>query len=83
MAGLEKQKLPDEIVLGSRFKLTPAEARIAIGIARGKPLADIADIHGITVQTARTQLKSVFFKTRTNRQAQLAVLLMEVASSST
>ena len=82
MAGQEKQKLPDEIVLGSRFRLTPAEARIAIGIARGAPLSDIADLHGITVQTARTQLKSVFSKTHTNRQAQLAVLLMEVASSS-
>ena len=83
MASQEKQKLPDEIVLGSRFRLTPAEARIAIGIARGEPLAEIADLHGITVQTARTQLKSVFSKTQTNRQAQLAVLLMEVASSST
>lgn len=83
MTGQEKQKLPDEIVLSSRFRLTPAEARIAIGIARGKPLADIAGTHGITVQTARTQLKSVFSKTRTNRQAELAVLLMEVGSSST
>jgi DNA-binding CsgD family transcriptional regulator len=83
MASGEKPRFPDEIVLGSRFKLTPAEARIAIGIADGKPLADIADMHGITVQTARTQLKSVFSKTRTNRQAQLAVLLMKVWSSST
>ncbi len=83
MASQKKQKLPDEIVLGSRFNLTPAEVRIAMGIACGKPLADIADTHGITVQTARTQLKSVFSKTQTNCQAQLAVLLMEVASSST
>ena len=83
MAGREKPRLPDEIVLGSRFRLTPAEVRIALGIARGEPLTEIADLHGITVQTARTQLKSVFSKTRTNRQAQLAVLLMEVASSST
>jgi DNA-binding CsgD family transcriptional regulator len=82
MASRDKQQLPDEMVLGTRFRLTPAEARIALGIARGKPLADIADAHGITVQTARTQLKSVFSKTHTNRQAELAVLLMEVASSS-
>jgi DNA-binding CsgD family transcriptional regulator len=79
----DKQRLPEEVVLSSLFKLTPAEARIAIGIARGEPLADIAGSHGITVQTARTQLKSVFSKTHTNRQAQLAILLMEVASSST
>jgi len=82
MESRDKQRLPDGIVLGSRFRLTPAETRIAIGIACGKPLADIADTHGITVQTARTQLKSVFSKTRTNRQAQLAVFLLDVASSS-
>jgi DNA-binding CsgD family transcriptional regulator len=82
MANGKRHTLPDEIVLGSRFRLTPAEARIAIGIARGEALSHIANRHGITVQTARKQLKSVFSKTRTNRQAQLVVLLLDVASSS-
>jgi DNA-binding CsgD family transcriptional regulator len=54
--------LPDELNLGSRFKLTPTEARIALGIARGNSLAEIAHVHGISVQTARTHLKSVFLK---------------------
>jgi DNA-binding CsgD family transcriptional regulator len=56
-------------------KLTPAEARIAIGIARGNALSVIAKAHGISVSTARTQLKSVFAKTGTHRQAQLAALI--------
>ena len=56
-------------------KLTPAEARIALGIARGNALSVIAEAHGISVATARTQLKSVFAKTGTHRQAQLAALM--------
>jgi len=56
-------------------KLTPAEARIALGIARGDALAAIAKAHGISIATVRTQLKSVFAKTGTHRQAQLVALL--------
>jgi DNA-binding CsgD family transcriptional regulator len=56
-------------------KLTPAEARIALGIARGDALAAIAEAHGISIATARTQLKSVFAKTGTHRQGQLVALL--------
>jgi DNA-binding CsgD family transcriptional regulator len=62
-------------VLHSRFRLTPAEARIALGIARGEALRAIAETHGIAVATARTQLKSVFKKTGTHRQAELTALL--------
>ena len=63
------------MTLRAAFGLTTAEARIALGIARGKTLAAIAEAHGIVVSTARTQLKSVFKKTGTHRQAELAVML--------
>lgn len=56
-------------------RLTPAEARIALGIARGEALVTIAKAHGISIATARTQLKSVFAKTGTHRQGQLVALL--------
>ena len=61
--------------LHSRFHLTPAEVRIALGIARGESLATIAIANGTSVETVRTQLKSVFNKTGTHRQAELAVLI--------
>jgi DNA-binding CsgD family transcriptional regulator len=77
MLMLASENLPDEINLVASFQLTPAEARIALGIARGKTLANIAQLHGISVQTAKTQLKSVFSKTHTHRQAELAVLMIE------
>ena len=62
-------------VLRSAFGLTPAETRIAIGISRGKSPAVIAKSHGVAVATVRTQLKSVFAKTRTHRQAELAAFV--------
>jgi len=53
------------------FRLTPAEARLAASIATGAPLNEVADTLGIGRETARTQLRSVFAKTGTTRQAEL------------
>jgi DNA-binding CsgD family transcriptional regulator len=64
-----------EASLRSRFHLTPAEAQIALGIACGRTLAAIAEARGACVSTARTQLKCVFAKTGTHRQAELVALL--------
>ena len=60
----------------SRFCLTPAEVKIALGIADGKTLATVAEERGVSVSTVRTQLKSVFVKTGTHRQAELVALLV-------
>lgn len=57
------------------FGLTPAEARLAARIATGASLEEIAAVLGVTVATARTQLRSVFAKTRTHRQSELAALI--------
>jgi DNA-binding CsgD family transcriptional regulator len=65
-----------EASLRSRFMLTPAEVQIALGIAEGKTLASIAKVRGVAVSTARGQLKSVFVKTGTHRQAELVALLV-------
>ena len=69
---------PDSLteLLKSLFGLTPAEARLAERLAGGPSLSEAADALGITIGTARTQLKSVFQKTDTSRQAQLVRLLM-------
>ena len=65
-----------EASLRSRFCLTPAEAQIALGIADGKTLAAVAEVRGVSVSTARAQLKSVFVKTGTHRQAELVAFLV-------
>jgi DNA-binding CsgD family transcriptional regulator len=70
------RKRQSEAFLYSRFRLTPAEAQIALGIAGGETLAAVAKGRGLSVSTARTQLKSVFAKTGTHRQAELVILLI-------
>ena len=62
--------------LHSRFMLTPAEVQIALGIAEGNTLTAIAKMRGVAISTVRGQLKSVFVKTGTHRQAELVGLLV-------
>ncbi|MBI1815373.1 MAG: helix-turn-helix transcriptional regulator [Deltaproteobacteria bacterium] len=58
------------------FGLTPAEARLAVVLAQGHSLAEGLDRLGVGVNTARTQLKAIFGKTGTKRQAELVRLLL-------
>lgn len=53
------------------FALTPAEANIAVALADGLTLSEYAELKGISIGTARIQLKSVFSKMGINRQAEL------------
>jgi DNA-binding CsgD family transcriptional regulator len=63
------------------FGLTGAEARLAQHIAIGETLPEIAVESGLSRETLRSQLKSVFNKTGTTRQAELAVLLTKLPMS--
>jgi DNA-binding CsgD family transcriptional regulator len=63
-------------IIQDLFDLTPAEARVARGIAAGKTVHDLADEAGIAAGTVRQQLKSVFSKTGVSRQADLVGLLV-------
>ncbi len=58
------------------FGLTPAEARLAVVLAQGHSLAEALECLGVGVNTVRTQLKSIFGKTGTRRQAELVWLLL-------
>lgn len=71
--------LPDRMFLAAMFGLTPAEARIASALAGGDDLAAIAASLHLSVWTVRSQLKSIFAKTGTRRQAELVRLLVGVA----
>jgi DNA-binding CsgD family transcriptional regulator len=65
----------DSGLLKALFDLTPAESRIAQGIAMGETLEVVAQRYGIARGTARSQLKSVLTKTGVGRQTELALLL--------
>jgi len=66
---------PDAQILQGLFDLSPAEARVARGIAQGLEVNDIAKEHGISRETVRTHLKRIFGKTGTKRQADLGFFL--------
>ena len=63
-------------ILQALFDLTPSEVRVAKGIAEGLSLEQMAARHLVTIDTVRAQAKAVFAKTGTNRQAQVAALLV-------
>ncbi len=68
-------------VIQGLFDLTPAEARVAQGIAAGRTVDELANDAGLAVGTVRQQLKSVFSKTGVSRQADLVGLLLGSAPS--
>lgn len=65
------------------FGLTPTESLLAIALAEGHSLNDYAERRGVSVGTARIQLKSVFSKMRINRQSELVQRLWSSVSAST
>ncbi|TXN63852.1 LuxR C-terminal-related transcriptional regulator [Methylobacterium sp. WL6] len=70
--------LPAELMQGL-FDLTPAEARVARGLTNGHTVGTLADVHGVSSATIRTQLKAIFAKTGTARQADLVAMLTGAA----
>lgn len=57
------------------FRLTQAESRLAAGLAQGRTLKSLAEERQVSLNTVRSQLKAVFAKTNTRRQAELVALL--------
>lgn len=60
-----------EGTLRAVFNLTDAEARLAARLGSGQALEDIAVDLGLTKETVRSQLKTIFAKTNTHRQGDL------------
>ena len=65
----------DPATLADAYALTDREANVASLLAEGLPPAEIAARLGIEIATARVHLRSIFEKTGTRRQAELATLL--------
>lgn len=65
----------DPLILEGLFDLTVSEAHVARGIAEGRSVEAIAMQRNASIETVRSQLKSVMQKTGTHRQNELAALL--------
>lgn len=60
---------------GVIYDLTPAEARLAVAVGRGRELSRLSTDWNVSNETLRSQLKAVFAKTGVNRQVELVRLL--------
>jgi DNA-binding CsgD family transcriptional regulator len=73
---------PSVDLVQSLFDLTPAEARVARGLAAGDTVEDIASTGGVSRTTVRTQVRGVLEKTGCRRQAEVVALLSNIAMPS-
>lgn len=75
MTPIANLELPDTHLIRALFDLSPAEAKVASGIAQGHSVENIAMAAGVSRETVRTQVKAVQMKTGAGRQSEIAALL--------
>lgn len=75
-----ESKLSDESAFADVariFGLTKAEAKLTLAIVNGMTASEYAEKHGVSINTAYSQIKDVLSKTGTRRQAELVKLVLE------
>lgn len=72
---VDRNAVPTAEVLRGLFDFTPAEARVARGIAGSQSIDSIALASGVSRETIRSQLAAVLAKTGLSRQSELVALL--------
>jgi DNA-binding CsgD family transcriptional regulator len=72
---------PAHEILCTAFRLTPAECRVALLLGDGKSTREISQVLGVTANTLKSQLASIYRKTGISRQSQLVRLLVRLPSA--
>jgi DNA-binding CsgD family transcriptional regulator len=62
-------------------RLSAREGDVAQAVARGRTNREIADMHGISVQTVKNHLTSAFLKVGVSNRLQLALFVVEERKS--
>lgn len=81
LTDLGRQPAPEPRLIRDAFGLTAAEGRLAAALSAGAALNEAASGLGISRDTARNQLKSIFGKTDTHRQSELLMLLGQLRAA--
>lgn len=76
-----RQAIISATTLAQLFGLSPAESLLASELASGASLEEAAVSLGVSRNTVRSQLQSVFQKTGTNRQVELVRVLLSSAAT--
>ena len=78
VSDLSRASITDAAVLSLVFGLTSAEARLAAAICEGQDLNAASASFGVSRETLRSQLKTVFAKTGSRRQAELVARAAQI-----
>ena len=76
--GLDRPQRLDAGQVGSVLGLTPAESRVAVELAEGRTVPDIAALSGRAGNTIRAHLKRIHRKLGVSRRADLVRLVLSV-----
>lgn len=76
-----ERKFNSEDLLMALYGLTRSEAALALELSQGETLKTAADRRGITYETARTQIKTIYLKTDTHTQSQLVSMILRSPAS--
>lgn len=69
------QSLSSMQLLGKLYNFSPAELKVTAALMQGKGPEEYALEAGVSLNTVRTQIKNLYRKTGTSRQAELVALL--------
>ena len=69
----------DPGLVGAVLGLTPPESRVAVGLAEGKSVRDIAKVTGLSEHTLYWHLKQIYQKLPISRQVDLVRLVLSIA----
>lgn len=69
----------DPALVAATLQLTPMESRVAVWLAEGKTVRNIAQALGRTENTVRWHMKNIFHKQGISRQFELAQLVLALA----
>lgn len=75
----EQRSRPPREALSSLFRLTPAESRVALLLADGHSVREIADMIKVRTSTLKSQLSSIYRKTGTSRQSELVRMMVHLS----
>lgn len=72
---------PDAALIAGLFDLSDSEARVAAQVSQGMTIDAIALRQGVSRETIRSHLKSVFIKLGVHRQAELVAVLANIPNA--
>jgi DNA-binding CsgD family transcriptional regulator len=60
-----------ELAIAQMFGLSPSQSRLVAALVAGESMADYAESAGVSINTAKTQMRRIFLKMGVKRQSEL------------